>query len=451
MPTGCTGDSCGGNPPPPSKNCDNDPSATGCPTGSTTGTGTSNSTTTSTSSTTTVQQADAQLAADQAAQAKLDQVIAATEAFIKEQQHLLAMEAEPCSGPVFRLGACASEEAGVGQMASACAGSAGWGCLLIGISTVIPIGEIADALGIIDLVASAGAKALDAVAPGLSDALANGLAGAQDLLSSLTSKASQLASKILGDDSELDALECGGNSFTAGILVLTASGALVPISALHTGEKVAAGDTSTGKKKVETVDSVLVHYDTDLYDLAVDTPEGKQDIQTTANHLIWDLTTHQWTQAAKLHNGDRLLAANDTTATAVGGTTPADTQGWMWDLTIDNLHDFYVVAGDTPVLVHNSDCPRVIGNNPDYQKAAASQGTQYFEVPMEQWSKLTPGQQWEANQKFLDRGVASGAEFRLATPIDFANPSSVYLREVNYLLGNGYTFNDAGDSLAPGG
>src|SRR6185437_1416099 len=56
----------------------------------------------------------------------------------------------------------------------------------------------------------------------------------------------------------------------------------------------------------------------------------------------------------------------------VGGSTPAVHDGWMWDLTVpgNNDHDFYViagtsiqdsshhtyygVAGDTPVLVHNT-------------------------------------------------------------------------------------------------
>ena len=46
--------------------------------------------------------------------------------------------------------------------------------------------------------------------------------------------------------------------------------------------------------------------------------------------------------------------------TVVGGTTPADHDGWMWDLTVpgNNDHDFYVVvdAGSgVAVLVHNSD------------------------------------------------------------------------------------------------
>jgi len=41
--------------------------------------------------------------------------------------------------------------------------------------------------------------------------------------------------------------------------------------------------------------------------------------------------------------------------TVVGGTTPAEHDGWMWDLTVpgNNDHDFYVQAGSASVLVHN--------------------------------------------------------------------------------------------------
>jgi hypothetical protein len=54
----------------------------------------------------------------------------------------------------------------------------------------------------------------------------------------------------------------------------------------------------------------------------------------------------------------------------VGGSTPADHDGWMWDLTVpdNNDHDFYVeptavlspsLAGSAAVavLVHNESCP----------------------------------------------------------------------------------------------
>ena len=63
----------------------------------------------------------------------------------------------------------------------------------------------------------------------------------------------------------------GGNSFTAGTLVLLASGKAVPISQLKAGDKVLAADTKTGKDQPETVTAVLVHHDTDLYDLTVKT------------------------------------------------------------------------------------------------------------------------------------------------------------------------------------
>jgi hypothetical protein len=33
------------------------------------------------------------------------------------------------------------------------------------------------------------------------------------------------------------------------------------------------------------------------------------------------------------------------------------------NVTVDGLHTYYVVAGDTPVLVHNSDCGRQAGFN----------------------------------------------------------------------------------------
>jgi hypothetical protein len=50
-----------------------------------------------------------------------------------------------------------------------------------------------------------------------------------------------------------------GQSFTAGTLVLLASGKAVPISSLKAGDKVLAADTKTGKDQPEGVTAVLVH------------------------------------------------------------------------------------------------------------------------------------------------------------------------------------------------
>lgn len=142
-------------------------------------------------------------------------------------------------------------------------------------------------------------------------------------------------------------------SFTPDTLVLTAADKQVPISALKPGDKIKAKNTSTGKSDTQTVDDVNVNHDTDLYDLKVQTKHGIEVIHATANHPVWDQTTHTWVMAAHLHRGDHLQTADGTDAIVVGGTTPSATAGWMWDLDISTDHDFYVVVGSTAVLVHN--------------------------------------------------------------------------------------------------
>ena len=81
----------------------------------------------------------------------------------------------------------------------------------------------------------------------------------------------------------------GGESFTAGTKVLLASGAAVAISHLKPGEKVLATNTKTGKTSAETVTAVLVHHDTDLYDLTVRTgtaPPSSTPPATTCSGIL---------------------------------------------------------------------------------------------------------------------------------------------------------------------
>jgi RHS repeat-associated protein len=166
------------------------------------------------------------------------------------------------------------------------------------------------------------------------------------------------------------AATCGGKSFTANTQVLLPGGKTAPIASLKPGDKVQATSTATGKTQPETVTAVLVHHDTNLYNLTVKAGGHTEVVHTTANHLFWDPAKKQWVQAAELRKGEHLKTANGVTAVAVGGTTPKVHDGWMWDLTVpgNNDHDFYilpatntnrytrnVVAGNTPVLVHNSD------------------------------------------------------------------------------------------------
>jgi hypothetical protein len=142
--------------------------------------------------------------------------------------------------------------------------------------------------------------------------------------------------------------------------VLLASGIAVPISQLKAGMKVLATNTKTGKTQAETVTAVLVHHDTDLYDLKVKDGGKTAVIDTTSSHLFWvpGAGGHggRWVRAGALRYGTRLRTPSGRdTAVVTGGWVPRQSSGWMWDLTVpgNNDHDFYIDTTAAPVIVHN--------------------------------------------------------------------------------------------------
>lgn len=193
-------------------------------------------------------QAKAQLAADLAKQKEVAQAIIALQDYLSEQQQILALDAQDdngsdgCVGRLLNLGACKGEEAEIANAGQIyCSGSAGWGCLIAGLVSFIPFGEIADALDITPALLATGSKALDAIAPGLSDAIATGLSGAQDLLGALRGKAAQVAAKIVGDQAAVDVTDTAVD--------LTDSGAAVDPRKLDYlfNKDIAANDHNTAR------------------------------------------------------------------------------------------------------------------------------------------------------------------------------------------------------------
>ena len=204
-----------------------------------------------------------------------------------------------------------------------------------------------------------------ATATGAVAGLAGGMLG-----EALGTAAGALGDGALGDAAEAVAGSCsriGGQSFSPATKVLLASGVAVPISQLHIGNKVLATNTKTGKTQAEAVTAVLVHHDTNLYDLTVkDGSSRTAVIHTTANHLFWvpRIRGHggRWVKAAALKLGTHLRTPSGSdNATVLSGRVPRQSTGWMWDLTVpgDNDHDFYVLATGPfrttapAVLVHN--------------------------------------------------------------------------------------------------
>lgn len=240
------------------------------------------------------------------------------------------------------------------------------------------------------------------------------------------------------------------NSFTPETAVAMADGAKKAIKDIKSGDEVIATDPETGVTEAHIVlATIITKEDKDFTELTVEISGSKSKVTATGHHPFWSPSERAWVDASGLKSGMTLLSEGGSTVT-VDATRSFHQLLETRNLTVDGIHTYYVLAGNTPVLVHNSSCPRVIGNNPDYQRVAAAEGGQWFEVRLSQWNKLTPEQQWAENLKFLDRGIAEGATFRLATPVEKSVNGSIYHKEINHLLNNGYTFNAAGNALIPG-
>lgn len=182
-----------------------------------------------------------------------------------------------------------------------------------------------------------------------------GAVGGEIVDALLPADSAETALADIGEDGSDDALAGCGESFTAGTKVLLASGAAVPISQLKPGDKVLATNTKTGKTLPEAVTAVMVKRDTNKYDLTIRSGHRTANIDTTRNHLFWDVTRGRWVKAGALKHHDRLRTSNGAVATVVSGHTPEGSAGWMWDISVPggNDHDFYIDTAAATILVHN--------------------------------------------------------------------------------------------------
>ena len=145
----------------------------------------------------------------------------------------------------------------------------------------------------------------------------------------------------------------GCNSFTGDTQVLMADGTTKPISQVKVGDKITNAQPDSPTTQADTVTAVHITLTDRNYDqVTIATPAGPKTITSTAEHLYWDTTTHAWTRADNLNVGDQLDTPGDghATVTATRHYTAAQI---TYNLTINETHTYYVVAGDTPVLVHN--------------------------------------------------------------------------------------------------
>ncbi|MFE4592147.1 ricin-type beta-trefoil lectin domain protein [Streptomyces laurentii] len=144
------------------------------------------------------------------------------------------------------------------------------------------------------------------------------------------------------------------NSFVSGTRVRMADGTTKAIEDVETGDKVLATDPETGETSAETVTAAIFTADDKTYvDLAI----GSAVITTTAHHPFWVESEQEWLDAGELKPGMTLRTERGTTVRVEVTRSYGARQG-TYNLTVSDLHTYYVLAGQTPVLVHNSKgCP----------------------------------------------------------------------------------------------
>jgi len=137
-------------------------------------------------------------------------------------------------------------------------------------------------------------------------------------------------------------------SFSADTEVLMADGTTTVIADVRVGDEVWAMDPETGDAGNRTVTAVWPHQDV-LMEYTV----GDGSITTTEDHHFWNATDDEWQEAQLIDRGDSLLTAD-------GQVVAAGNLDWTtahfaaaYDITVDDLHSYFVATGDSEVLVHN--------------------------------------------------------------------------------------------------
>lgn len=144
-----------------------------------------------------------------------------------------------------------------------------------------------------------------------------------------------------------------GNSFTGDTLVLMADGTKKPIKDIELGDMVMAADPLSGERGPRKVVDLIRHSGPHTM-VAVRLANGTT-IDATDRHPFWVANRGAWVDAIDLTAGDILVSA-DGRRIAVASVGISEQDLTAYNLTVDDLHTYYVLAGQTPVLVHNNGC-----------------------------------------------------------------------------------------------
>ncbi|MFC3996534.1 polymorphic toxin-type HINT domain-containing protein [Nocardiopsis sediminis] len=179
------------------------------------------------------------------------------------------------------------------------------------------------------------------------------------------------------DEEGRDGASCPpGNSFVPGTPVLLADGTAMPIEDVVVGDEVLAFDPLTGEEGPrEVTDTITGDGQKTLVTLTTDAGDGTTDtITATDEHPFWSPEPAEWVDAIDLEPGTWLRTSTGTwvRGTAVESETVQDQR--VHNLTVEDLHTYYVVSEAGSVLAHNNSCPPSSVEGPGGEELPIPQG-----------------------------------------------------------------------------
>ncbi|MFB9853184.1 polymorphic toxin-type HINT domain-containing protein [Micromonospora andamanensis] len=153
-----------------------------------------------------------------------------------------------------------------------------------------------------------------------------------------------------------------------------ADGSTKPIEDVRVGDLVLAADPESGEIGKRLVTHVInSEGPKELVAITVGAgtqPEPADEIVATDNHPFWAEKVRRWVEASDLRPGDLLRTPSGAEVQVASLRTWSQPQA-VYNLTVADIHTYYVIAGRTPVLVHN--CPPAGGAVPSGQQGRGLQ------------------------------------------------------------------------------
>jgi hypothetical protein len=227
-------------------------------------------------------------------------------------------------------------------------------------------------------------------------------------------------------------VDCPGNSFLPGTAVLMADRTHKPIEDIRVGDLVVATNPWTresGKRRV--TDTITGHGRRTLVAISLDEDGSGRRIATihaTDGHPFWVAGANRWEDAIDLDAGED-LRTSDGGQVEVVSTVVSVRTATVHNLTIEDIHTYYVRSGAEDVLVHNSSAQQqgcgppvsrqkqdehVVGTPKYNERVKLRKDTSYFNSRAEAhayaqhaWLNGTPvpGQPWKRD---FDYGLPVG-------------------------------------------